>query len=148
MVSEFEFSGESALTLDGKGRVTVPARHREVLNALETQKLIVTKHLSGCLLLMPQAEWEQLKLRLSGLGYAQEGIKRLYFGSKVEVEIDSASRVLITPELRRFAGLERDVMLVGVERRMELWDAVKFAELEQQSIAAAREAALTQNLVL
>lgn len=130
-MSDYRFSGESALALDAKGRVTVPARHREVLSGIPATKLIITKHKARCLLLMPQAEWDKMAAKLATLPMEAEAMVRLYYGSMVEVEIDSASRVLIPPELRRWAGLERDVTLVGMNQRLELWDAARHAAAEE-----------------
>lgn len=135
VVSDYRFSGLSALALDAKGRVTVPARQREVLAGIGQTKLIVTKHKTRCLLLMPQVEWDKMAAQLETLPMEAESMVRLYFGSMTEVEIDSASRILIPPELRRWAYLERDVMLVGMNRRLELWDAARHAAAEEALLA-------------
>lgn len=135
-VSDLKFLGESALTLDGKGRMTVPVRHRETLKNAGVEKLVVTKHKSGCLLLMPVAVWEALEQKLMAMPYESESFARLYLGSAVEVEIDGAARVLIPPELRRWASLERDVTVVGMGRRMEIWNAQRHAQIDQAEVAA------------
>lgn len=135
-VSDLKFLGESAVTLDGKGRITVPVRHRETLSKAGVDKLIVTKHKSGCLLMMPLAVWEVLEAKLMAMPYEAESFARMYLGSAAEVEIDSGSRVLLPPELRRWARLERDVTVVGMGRRMEIWAAEVHAQMDEAEMAA------------
>lgn len=146
-VAGFVFQGESALTLDGKGRVTVPARHRELLGALADSQLTVTKHPSRCLLVFPRPAWEQFRDKLLSLPMDAEGWRRIFVGSAMDVEIDGASRVLIAPELRAWAGLERHVTLVGMGSRLELWDSERHAAHEAAVLAQPMPDAL-RNFVL
>ena len=120
------------MTLDGKGRVTVPARHRDVLTALTNSQLTVTKHPVGCLLVFPRQAWFAFREKLLGLPMQADGWRRLFLGSAVDVEIDGAARLLIPPELRSAAGLARDVLLLGMGQRLELWDAARYAAHEAQ----------------
>lgn len=135
-MSTFVFQGSSALTLDSKGRITVPSRHREVLSAIASGQLTVTKHPSRCLLLFPRPAWESFREKLMTLPMAAEGWRRIFLGSAMDVDIDSGARVLIAPELRSWAGLEREVMLMGMGQRLELWDAARLAAHEDQVIEA------------
>jgi MraZ protein len=128
------FQGESALTLDGKNRVTVPARFRDALAALCTGQMTVTKHPKRCLLLFPRPAWVEFRSKLLVLPMEAEGWRRLFLGSAMDVEIDSGSRVLISPELRVWAGLDKDLMLVGMGSRMEIWDRQRHAALEQETL--------------
>jgi MraZ protein len=141
------FQGESALTLDGKGRVTVPARHRELLSALCGSALTVTKHPARCLLVFPRPAWEQFRDRLLTLPLDAEDWRRIYLGGAMDVEIDGASRVLISPELRAWAGLERNVTLIGMGSRLELWDSERHAAREAAALAGPMPEAL-RNFVL
>ncbi len=124
------FQGRAALTLDGKGRMTIPARHRDALQALCDGRLVLTNHVDGCLWLFPQPAWEAYREKLVALPSSASKVKRFYLGSAMEVEVDGSSRVLIAPELRAASGLERDVMLLGMGDRFEIWDAQKLAENE------------------
>ncbi len=121
-MASFVFQGASALTLDGKGRVAVPARHRDVLQATAAGQLTLTKHPQGCLMVFPRPAWEAFRDRVAGLPMSASGWKRVFLGNAMDVEIDAASRVLISPELRASAGLTRDVMLLGMGSHFELWD--------------------------
>lgn len=126
------FQGPAALTLDGKGRIAVPARHRELLTAMGVSQLTITKHPVGSLLIFPKPAWEHFRERLSSLPLDAAGWKRVFLGNAREVEIDASSRVPVAPELRVAAGLERDVMLLGMGSHFELWDAQRLAAHEAQ----------------
>jgi MraZ protein len=135
-VAGIVFQGTSALTLDGKGRMTVPARHRELLSALSASQLTLTKHPAGCLAVFPRPAWEAFRERLMSLPMQADGVRRLFLGSAVDVEIDGAARVLVPPELRAAAALDRDVLLLGMGQRFELWDATRYAAHEAAVMAA------------
>lgn len=134
-MAAFVFQGASALALDAKGRITVPARHRDVLAALAQGQLTLTKHPDGCLLVFPRPAWEQFRDKLMTLPMAAEGWRRIFLGNAMDVEIDGSSRVLVSPELRAAAGLTKDVMLLGMGSRLELWDAARYQEHEAKVMA-------------
>jgi MraZ protein len=146
-VATFVFQGASALALDAKGRITVPVRHRDVLLALAQGQLTITKHPDGCLLVFPRPAWENFRDRLMQLPMSAEGWRRIFLGNAVDVEIDASSRVLISPELRAAAGLTKDVMLIGMGQRLELWDATRHAEQEAKVMAQGMPPSL-QELVI
>ena len=129
-VANIVFQGASALTLDGKGRIAMPARHREVLSAMGVNDLTLTKHPEGSLMVFPRPAWESFRDKVAALPMSASGWKRIFLGNAMDVEMDSASRVLISPELRAAAGLQRDVMLLGMGSHFELWDSVRYAEHE------------------
>ena len=141
-MSGFVFQGASALTLDGKGRVTVPARHRDVLLAGAGGQLTLTKHMAGCLLVFPRPAWETFRDKVAALPMDSSGWKRIFLGNAMDVDIDASSRVLIAPELRASAGLVRDVMLLGMGSHFELWDAERHAAHE----AAVMKSAMPDSL--
>jgi len=118
--------------MDAKGRLAVPTRHREVLQALCAGQMTVTKHPEGCLMVFPRPAWETFRDRIAALPMSAAGWKRVFLGNAQDVEIDSAARVLISPELRAAAGLSKDVMLLGMGSHFELWDAQAYAAHEAQ----------------
>jgi MraZ protein len=134
-VTELVLQGESELTLDDKGRMTVPARLREVLAGLCVGHLTITKHPTRCLLLFPRPAWVEFRTTLLGLPMDVEAWRRIFIGSAFDVEIDKGARILISPELRKWAGLGKDLMLVGMGSRMELWSRERYVELEEQTLA-------------
>jgi MraZ protein len=129
-VASIVFQGPAALTLDGKGRIAMPARHREVLAAMGVSQLTITKHPEGSLMIFPRPAWEVFREKVAALPMSASGWKRIFLGNAMDVEIDASSRVLIAPELRAAAGLTRDVMLLGMGSHFELWDAARYAEHE------------------
>jgi len=129
------FQGASALTLDAKGRMSIPSRHREALQLQAEGRVTVTKHPDGCLMLFPRPEWERFRERIAALPMEAHWWKRIFLGSAADVELDTAGRVLITPELRAAASLERDVMLLGMGSHFEVWDAATYTAKEQAAMA-------------
>lgn len=130
------FQGPAALTLDGKGRFAMPSRHRELLMAMGVSQLTLTKNLGRSLLVYPRPEWEQFRDRLAALPAEANAYKRLLLGNAIEVELDATGRLLVAPELRRFAGLDRDVMLLGMGNHFELWDSAQHDEAEARLLEA------------
>ena len=120
------FSGVSTLNLDGKGRLSVPSKHRDALFAQCEGRLIVTVEPSGCLLIYPEPEWAPIYEKLNALTGAQAAIKRLIIGHAEDVQLDSAGRLLISPRLRTVAKRDKEVALVGMGSKFELWDAVEW----------------------
>lgn len=141
-VVDVVFQGPSALALDAKGRLNVPVRHREVLHALCGGQLTLTKHPDGCLLVFPRPTWFGFRDKVAALPLAAAGWKRVFLGNAVDVEIDAAARVLIAPELREAARLDKNVMLLGMGSHFELWDAARYAEHEAAVMASGMPAAL------
>lgn len=141
-VGNFQFQGPAALSLDGKGRISVPARHREILMALAQGQLTITKHPHGCLMMFPRPSWEVFRDQVAALPMSAAGWKRVFLGNAMDVEMDSSARVLIAPELRAAAGLTKDVMLLGMGNYFELWDAQRYAAHEAEVMASAMPDAL------
>lgn len=129
------FQGASALSLDAKGRLAVPARHRDALQALCAGQLTLTKHPEGCLMVFPRPAWETFRDKVAALPMSAAGWKRIFLGNAMDVEVDSAARVLVSPELRAAAGLSKDVMLLGMGSHFELWDAQRYAAHEAEVMA-------------
>ena len=131
-VAKIVFQGASALTLDAKGRLTVPARHLEPLAMTAGRRLTITRHPGGFLLIFPRPEWEQFRERLMALPEDAAAWKRVLHGSAMDVEIDASSRVPISPELRSATGLKRNVMLLGLGHYFELWDRERYAGVDAE----------------
>ena len=118
------FQGATALSLDAKGRLAVPARHREALVTASEGQLVLTAHPHRCLLLYPEPAWEPIRdkvLAASSFDPRAAAIKRLLVGNARDESLDSAGRLLVSPELRLFAQLEKQVWLVGQGTHFEIW---------------------------
>jgi MraZ protein len=132
------FRGVTQLTLDNKGRLAVPARHREALAGGGGGRVVLTADPGHCLLLYPIAEWEPIQARLMAMSSFNERIRslqRLLVGHADDIELDGAGRILVPPELRQYASLDKRVMLVGQGNKFELWDEAKWSELTAQAVA-------------
>lgn len=132
------FRGVTSLTIDSKSRLAMPARYREVLQFRAGGKLVVTADSASCLLIYPAPDWEPIQARLMSLSSFNprtRDLQRLLVGNASDVELDGAGRILLPAPLRKFAGLDKDVALVGQGVRFELWDETKWATRMDQSIA-------------
>jgi MraZ protein len=136
------FQGSSALTLDTKGRINVPTRHRDALVEQAAGRLTLTRHPDGCLLVYPRPEWEKKREQIALFPMQARALQRLLLGNAQDVDIDSAGRVLVAPELRNAAGLVRDAMLLGMGGHFELWDAAALAKRESEDLSGAMPEAL------
>jgi len=128
------FQGASSLSLDAKGRLSVPTRHRDVLSATAAGQLTITRHPHGCLMVFPRAEWEKFRERISELPVGAQWWKRLFLGSAMDVEMDASGRVLVSPELRQAAGIARDIVLLGMGNHFELWDRATYEAEEAKAL--------------
>jgi MraZ protein len=129
------FQGVSAINLDAKGRMSIPARHRDALAVQCEGRLTLTRHPHGCLLFFPRPVWESHREQIAAWPMSAKAWQRIFLGNACDVEMDSAGRILISPELRTAVGLTRDVMLLGMGSHFEIWDAAKLAENEQEAVA-------------
>jgi MraZ protein len=132
------FQGPSSLSLDAKGRLSVPTRHRDGLGAGAGAgvQLTVTKHPDGCLMVFPAAAWEVFRARISALPMDATRWRRFFLGNAMEVEMDASGRVLIAPELRSFACITKEAVLLGMGSYLELWDAQVYAAKELEAMQA------------
>ena len=128
------FQGAAALVLDAKGRLSVPTRHRDVLSATAQGQLVVTKHPHGCLMVFPRPAWEQFSQRIGSLPREAQWWKRIFLGNAMDVVMDATGRVLVSPELRGAAGINREAILLGMGSYFELWDKVRYDSDEARAM--------------
>ena len=119
--------GQYRHAMDIKGRVIIPQRFREELGA----SFVVTRGLDSCLFLYSMAEWDKLssRIRSAPLGEART-MQRFFFANAEEAVPDAQGRIIIPANLRKLAGLTKDIVIVGVESRAELWDAASWDSFE------------------
>lgn len=114
------FIGEYTHTIDEKGRLIMPSKFREELGA----NFIVTKGLDGCLFVYSKEEWANLEEKLKTLPFTSRDARafnRFLFAGAIECEIDKQGRILISQNLRDAAKLTKDVIIIGVGTRLEIW---------------------------
>lgn len=119
------FRGASKISLDAKGRLSVPTRYRERIGDRCAGQLVITVDRDYCLLIYPLPDWEEIErklMRLPSLNHQARKLQRLMVGYATEVELDNSGRILLPGELREFAGLGKKAVLIGQGNRFELWD--------------------------
>jgi len=125
------FRGANKVTLDAKGRMVMPTRYRERLQERGEAHLVVTIDRDQCLLIYPLPEWETLERKLMSLPtlHAEaRRLQRLMVGHATDLQLDGHGRLLLPAELREFAALERNAMLIGQGKRFELWNEARWNE--------------------
>jgi len=121
------FYGEYLHSLDAKGRMIVPAKFREGLG----EKFILTKGLDECLFAYSLEEWSNLEQKLKTLPFTDKDVRafvRFFFAGANECELDKQGRILIPQNLRDYAKLEKELYVIGVSTRVEIWDKNKWEE--------------------
>ena len=120
--------GEYSHSIDAKGRIIVPSKFRTELG----ERFIVTKGFDGCLYGYSLEEWQGIEEKIKTLplvtGKDARNFTRFFFSSAIECELDSQGRILISQGLREFAGLEKDIVTIGVSSRIEIWSKAKWEE--------------------
>ena len=134
------FTGEYQHTLDEKGRFCMPAKFRGTLG----DRLMVTKGLDGCLFVYTKEEWAVLEEKLKRLPFTNSHARafaRFLFGGAVEYEVDKQGRILLTSHLREYAGLNKELVLIGVGTRIEIWSKENWEVYSQKTEESYEELA-------
>jgi len=121
------FMGEYNHTIDAKGRLIIPSKFREILG----DAFVVTKGLDGCLFVYDNEEWKRFEEKLRSLPITNKEARqfvRFFLAGATEAEVDKQGRILIPNVLREFAELTKDVVLVGVGSRIEIWGRERFED--------------------
>ena len=140
---EAMFRGANKLTLDIKGRMVMPTRYRERLQERCGGKLVITVDKDQCLLVYPMPDWEEIErklMRLPSMNPHARRLQRLMVGHATDLELDAQGRVLLPPNLREFASLTRDAVLIGQGLRFELWDEEKWNQRRDEWLASEESA--------
>ena len=129
------FRGRYEHTIDPKGRLSIPAKFREILKTQYHELLVVT-NFQGCLVAYPEAEWRILEEKLSSMSMVKKEItsfQRFLLASATECPIDRQGRIFIPPILRDYAGLEKEVVVAGMLKKIEIWAKEKWEEEMERS---------------
>lgn len=138
------FMGEYLHTVDNKGRLIFPVKFREALG----ERFIATKGLDDCLFVYTIEEWAILESKLKQLPLAKSEARafvRFFFAGAAELERDKQGRVLLPPNLREYARLDKDVVVIGVSNRIEIWDRQIWADYNAK--IGPEVATIAENLV-
>ena len=126
MIGQPVFLGSHTHNLDTKGRLAIPARFRDELD----DGLVLTRGFDKCIALYPLAAWETLANRINELSIADANVRqfrRMVFSEAVDVQLDSQGRILVPAPLRVFAGIEREVVVIGVHSSIEIWGPARWS---------------------
>ena len=143
------FFGETAINLDAKGRMAVPTRYREDLDAACAGKLVLTYSAfdAGCLWLYPEPEWERVREQVMGLSTfnpSHRSLQRRLVGSATQLEADGNGRILLPLTLRQVAGLEKRVVMMGMGQRFEIWNENVLSQRRIEEEKAMQEQASSE----
>ena len=126
------FMSEYNHTLDTKGRLIIPAKFREVLG----EEFVISKGMDGCLFVYANDDWNDFEQKLTSLPLINKEARqfaRFFLAGAATVEVDKQGRILLPAALREFAGLEKDVVLVGVGSRVEIWSKDKWENMNSDA---------------
>ncbi|MGS0764222.1 division/cell wall cluster transcriptional repressor MraZ [Syntrophomonas curvata] len=134
------FLGEYQHSLDSKGRITVPSKFREQLG----DKFVATKGLDDCIFLYPMEEWGIIEEKLRSLPFTRADVRsfaRFFFSGASELEIDRQGRTLIPLNLREYAAIDKELIIIGVGSRIEIWSADRWGEYTSDAESSYEEIA-------
>lgn len=137
MVSINTFTGEYTYTLDAKGRVNIPARFRTALSGDNEGTFVLTQGMDACIIAYPLIEWQKVETELRRLSSASK-VYRSFIRSTVRyaspATMDKQGRIQVSPVLRQFAAIEKDVIIIGVVNKIEIWNPKKLSEAEDAAL--------------
>ena len=140
VVNSEMFLGQYQHSIDAKGRLIVPAKFREGLG----ERFVVTKGLDNCLFAYPQEEWKIFEEKLKQLPLTNPGARkfvRFFFAGAVECELDNQGRIMVPTHLREYAGLKKDIVSIGVNNRIEIWNKDNWNEYSDEEDYISNELA-------
>lgn len=138
------FYGEYQHSIDRKGRIILPAKFRETAKAHFIEKFFVTRGLDKCLFMFPEEEWRSQESKLKAISFTKQQSRtfnRLYFSGAAEINFDAQGRILLPQYLKDFAEIKKDVVLVGVSNRIEIWAKDRWQEFYGNSRQSYEEIA-------
>jgi MraZ protein len=134
------FMGEYQHTIDGKGRLFIPARFREDLG----DKFVLTKGLDNCLFAYPSQEWSGLENKMQALPFTRSDVRafvRFFFAGACECTVDRQGRILVPANLRKHAALDREVLIIGVSSRVEIWAQEQWEKYNNEAAVSVEQIA-------
>ncbi len=138
------FYGEYAHAIDNKGRLILPSKIREVAKAHYVERFFLTRGLDKCLFMFAEEEWKAVEQKFKSMPFTKQDARkfnRFYFSGAVEMVPDKQGRILIPPYLKDFAGIKRDVVIIGVASRVEIWDKGRWHDFYSSNLDTFEETA-------
>lgn len=135
-------TGEYQHTIDAKGRLFIPAKLREELGEV----FYLTIGMDSCLSIYSEQSWNGFTEKFESLPYTKTKAMRTLFANAAKCELDTQGRILIPSKLRKYAGLKKDVVVIGVSTRAEIWDAEHWHALEEEELTPEKLSAVMEEL--
>lgn len=132
-----QVTGTFEHSIDAKGRLFIPARLREELGVT----FYLAMGVDACLAIYPQSTWDRFTEKFDSLPMSQSGAMRPFFANAAKCELDSQGRILVPQKLRKYAGLEKNVVILGVNNRAEIWAADVWKAREEEQMTPEKMAA-------
>lgn len=142
------FYGEHLHSIDDKNRVIIPARFREALEAADSAMLYLTKGLDECLFVFTEKEWKAQENKFKAMSFTKKEYRkfqRIFFAGATQALPDKQWRILVPDYLKEYGKLSKEIMIVGVSNRIEIWDKAKWAEFYKSSKENYEE--IAENLI-
>ncbi len=137
------FGGVSHLNLDPKNRIAIPARYRDMLVTDFDNKLVLTLESAQCILIYPEKIWLSVRDKIQNLPTSSHPLvksyQRLVLGYAETVDMDKSGRLLISASLKNMVGLGKELVLVGLGNRFELWNEASWIEETQKALTASQD---------
>ena len=130
------FYGEYRHTLDKKNRLIIPSRFRDAMTEMGIEKLYITRGLDECLFMFPENEWKAAESKFKSMSFTKKEARkfnRLFFSGAVEAAPDKQWRILLPDYLKEYASISKEIMIIGVSNRIEIWDKNKWEEFYKSS---------------
>ncbi len=125
------FIGEYIYTIDHKKRLAIPSKFRKTLG----KRAVITRGIDNCLIVYPISEWEKLAKKLENLPNSQidaRSFARIMLSGAVDVELDKLGRILIPDHLKNYAFLKKNIVIIGLSNRIEIWDEIRWREYKEK----------------
>ncbi len=133
-IKDNTFTGEYKYSLDNKGRINIPSKFRSALSKLSNENFVITKGMDSCIVAYPLEEWQirvEAGLReLSSTSSKNRKLVRSITRFANTVKLDAQGRIQITPNLKEYANLEKEVIIIGVVNKIEIWNPVNLSKME------------------
>ena len=143
------FYGEHEHTIDNKGRLIIPSKFRDSLKEYDIEKLYITRGLDKCLFMFTENEWKTQESKFKAMSFTKpesRKFNRLYFSGAAQIGCDKQGRILIPKYLKDYAAIKRDVVIIGVSNRIEIWSKDSWGDYYSNSKESFEDVA--QNLIL
>ena len=130
------FYGEFEHALDRKGRIIIPSKFRDALKEHYIERFFITRGLDKCLFMFAEDEWRSQEQKFKAMSFTKSEFRRfnrIYFSGASDLIPDKQGRILVPPYLKEYAGIKRDVFIIGVSNRIEIWGRESWKEYYQTS---------------